>query len=146
MTKSKTKTDTRGAGAKTAGDSVQSPSTNPEAVALTLSESKLVQARLVTTSLQQAAKAAGIPYVTAWRTWQKAHVRVGYMNACRQVHEDALRKLQGLSVKAVEELERLLKARSQATRLQAIRLVLSSAARASDLLDISSRLDALESK
>lgn len=145
MTAAKSKQlGTTRARAKTATASVLSPAADSGTPALTPLEYKLVQARLTTHSLVAAAKACDISWSTAWRHWQRPEVQAAFNEASRELHDAALRRLQGLTQKAIDVLEQSLRAPSRATRLTAARYILAQAAKASELLDIDARLKAIE--
>jgi len=144
MSKAKTKTNAKRTSAKQPTASVLSASPESNALALTSLEWDLVHARLTTHTLAEAAKAAGISWSTAWRHWQRPEVQAAFNEASRELHDSALRRLQGLTQKAIDVLEQSLRAPSRATRLTAARYILAQAAKAAELLDLGARLDALE--
>jgi len=116
-------------------DLSKKPSSNVERAILALLELGHVE---------QAAKKIGVSTSTLQRLMRTEAFQTAYADARRQLYEVGLSRLQSLSGEAIETLRLNLKATRPAIQVKAAGLILEHARHASEVLDLSERLNRLE--
>jgi hypothetical protein len=97
-------------------------------------------------TIEAAAKAVGIAPITLLRWLQVPEFRVAYREARRQVVEGAIAYLQAATNEAVETLRKVMVdgEAPASSRVSAARIVLETAIRGVELLDLEVRVEQLE--
>lgn len=97
-------------------------------------------------TLEEAAKAAGITYVTLWRWMQLPEFKEKYRVARNDAVNQAVARLSKICSEAVEVLRDVMNDPkiSASSRVTAARTVLEMAVKGLELEDITSRIEALE--
>jgi putative insertion element HTH domain-containing protein len=107
-------------------------------------QQQAVLALLTQPKLDEAAKSVGVSAVTLWRWTKRPEFQEEYRAARRQVVEGALAGLQQVAAEAVEALRRNLQSGVPSVEVRAALGILGQALRATELLAVEERLDALE--
>lgn len=106
---------------------------------------ELAIAALITeNSIAAAARTAGIGETTLLRWLRDRDFQCAYRAARRQVVESAVAQLQQATGEAVAALRRNLSEGSPASQVAAARVILEQAIKATEVMDIAERLEALE--
>ena len=115
---------------------------------LSRKQEALISALLLAPTLADAARAAGIGEVTAWRWLQLAPVQAAYREARRQVVQQAIAKIQAATGTAVQTLLAVMKDRKAPAnaKVSAAKTILETAVKAVELEDLEVRIAALEGK
>ncbi len=123
-----------------------SAKSNGRGRALTPKQEALIVALLAAPTIQEAAKAAGVPERTAHRWLHEEAFTTAYMHARRDALRQATARLTRASSAVVSVLLQIAadKDASAAARVTACRTVLEFAYRAEELEDLAARLAALE--
>ncbi len=112
--------------------------------ALTRKQELAVASLLSTSTIKDAAKAAGVSEVTLWRWLQDADFSTHYRAARRQVVERAVSELQAATGEAVEALKRNLHCAHAATEVRAAQLIIEQSVKGIELMEMEERVKALE--
>ena len=118
----------------------------PVATPVTRNQARLVSALLTAPTLTEAAKAAGVSDVTAWRWLKLPAVAAAYREARRAVVHQAMTRLQQVCGTAVDTLEAIMgdPEATPSSRVTAARCALDLAVKAVELEDLEARITALE--
>lgn len=114
--------------------------------ALTVAQHRAVVALLTEPTLQDAAKSVGVDRSTIYRWFQQPAFQVAYREARHQALSRATARLQQISSEAVEVLREVMndQAAQPAARVGAAKTVLDMALEATEVEDLSARVEALE--
>ena len=106
----------------------------------------LITGLLTYSTVKQASKAAKVSERTAYRWLKEPDFVEDYRQARRQVFTHSLGRLQKLTVKAIENLEKILDDTQECarTKVTAARTVLENAVRAVELEDFDVRIEKIE--
>jgi hypothetical protein len=118
----------------TAGHGSKRPQREDAALAALLSES----------TIEAAAKTAGVGESTLLRWIQEPDFKARYRAARRSVVEGAIGRLQQAATQAVDALTRNLTCGTPAVEVGAARSILDQAIKAVELIDLAERIEALE--
>jgi hypothetical protein len=110
----------------------------------TAKHEKALVALLSTNTLKDAAAQSGISETTIYRYLQEEGFRRRYRAARFQAVESAVLKLQGLTTKAVETLEKTLNSENPNAACKAAQLILDNALKGSEFLEMEQRIKNLE--
>lgn len=111
---------------------------------LTAKQEKLIAALLVERTIEQACKTAGVAVVTYWR-WMKQPVFVrAYRKSRFEVLEGVVARLQGLTIAAVDTLERNLGCENPAVEVRTASIILDQSVKGVEALELEYRITALE--
>ncbi len=115
---------------------------------LTHKQERAVASLLVTSTLAEAAKQAGISEPTLWRWLKHEEFQAAYRAARRETVAQVVAQLQRASGEAVEALRTIMAnpASRDGVRVTAARAILELAFKAVELEDIESRLTSLEAR
>jgi hypothetical protein len=111
---------------------------------LTLEQEKFLLALLSEKTVLDAARKAGIGETTAHRYLKVPAFKAAFRAARREVVEHALARLQQLTVKGVEALERAVECGHTGTEVRAADIVLERAVAAVEWMDFETRLARVE--
>ena len=113
---------------------------------LSRKQEALISALLLEPTLAEAAQAAGIGEVTAWRWLQDAAFQAAYREARREVVRHAITQVQRATGEAVETLRNVMQDADApaSARVSAAKAVLETAVKAVELEDLEARIAALE--
>lgn len=111
---------------------------------LTAKQEKLIGYLLSERTIDQACGKAGVGVATYGR-WlrQEAFVRA-YRKARRDILEGVVSRLQGLTVAAVDALERNLNCENPAVEIRSASMILEQAVKGVEMLDLEARIETLE--
>lgn len=101
-------------------------------------------ALLESSTVEAAAKRAGIGVATLYRWLREPKFKESYREARSAVLESAIAHLQQITSDAVVTLKRNLKAKQAFAQITAARLILDYALRGQELLDLGERVEKLE--
>ena len=111
---------------------------------LTPKQEKILALLLTEVTIEQAAKKAGVSDTTIWRCLQVPAFRAAYLQARRQMVEDAIALLQRSSKKAVATLVRNLDCGSPNTEVASARIILEQSFKGVELMEMEERVRQLE--
>ena len=111
---------------------------------LSRKQEQAITALLAESTIERAARSAGISVVTMWRWLQLTKFQAEYRAARRQIVEHAIASLQKVTSQAIESLSRNLSCGLPAVEVRAALGVLEQALKAQELLEIEARIVALE--
>lgn len=105
-----------------------------------------LSALMTETTLQKAAKIAGVSEVTLWRWLKEKDFSEAYRELKREAVSQAVTRLQQISCKAVETLKEVMENEESpaSVRVNAAKSILEMAVKAVELDDITKRLEELE--
>lgn len=114
--------------------------------ALTRKQDRAILALLTSSTLQDAAKVAGIGEATLWRWLQQEDFQEAYQDARRQAVNQAITRLQQATGEAVETLRNIAKddEAKDSARVTAARVILELAFKAVEIEDLTGRVEELE--
>lgn len=127
-----------------AGREAQDTADSAPADSLTPRQYKAIGALLSESSIRKASEVSGVPERTLYQWLKNGEFDAAYRAARREAVEQATARLQRISSKAVETLDRLMTCGKHAIEHAAARTVLEFAIKAVEIEDIQARLDALE--
>ena len=106
---------------------------------------QFIAALLTESTVEAAARKAGIGDVTAWRWMNDRAFADQYREARREAMRHTTARLQGASLESVDALREIQRSgESESARVSAARTILEQALKAADPEDVQQRLDALE--
>jgi hypothetical protein len=111
---------------------------------LTPKQEKLIAHLLLENTVQAACIATGVNVTTYWRWMKSEHFVKEYRNARAKVMESVISKLQTLSTKAVDTLERNLDCKAPNSEIRASQILLNEALKGHEMLELQERIDVLE--
>ena len=111
---------------------------------LTPKQEAVLTAILTEVTNEQAAKKAGISVATLWRYRQEPAFRIAYLQARRQIVEDAVALLQRASKKAVATLVENLDCGSPSVAVASARIILEQSFKGVELIEMEERVRQLE--
>lgn len=107
-------------------------------------QEKLIANLVTERTIEKACQASGVSSVTFWR-WSKTTVfQREYRKARRGIFENAVAKLQSLTLAAVECLEKNLASENPSVELRAASIILDMSAKGIETFDLAERLETLE--
>lgn len=114
--------------------------------ALTRKQDRAILALLTSSTLSEAAKAAGIGEATLWRWLQLPDFQEAYREARRQAVNQAITRLQQATGEAVETLRNIARddEAKDSARVTAAKVILEMAFKAVELEDLTARVEELE--
>jgi hypothetical protein len=106
---------------------------------------RIVEILLTHPTLQAAAKALKVSYVTLWRRMRDETVRARLLSACRDSMQQSLALLQATSIESIECLRGLLRgAESESVQASVAKTLLEMGLKAAELSDLEERISRLE--
>ena len=111
---------------------------------LTPKQEAVLTAVLTEVTNEQAAKKAGVSIATLWRYMQIPAFRAAYLQARRQIVEDAIALLQRASKKAVATLVENLECGSPSAEVTSARIILEQSFKGVELMEMGERIRQLE--
>jgi hypothetical protein len=111
---------------------------------LTAKQEKLIGCLLTERTIEQACEKAGVAVVTYWRWMQQVSFARAYRKARIHILEGIVAQLQGLTVAAVDTLERNLNCENPTVEIRAASIILDHAAKGVEALDLEQRLQTIE--
>jgi hypothetical protein len=111
---------------------------------ISVKQEKLIAHLLTESTADAACKKANVSVTTYWR-WMKEHDFVdAYRIARNEILENTSAKLQCLNLAAVQTLERNLNCGNPSIEIRCATIILEQSAKATDLLNLKSRIQYLE--
>lgn len=105
---------------------------------------KVLTALLNTSSISEAAKVSGLSEPTLYRYLQDKSFVADYRDARRKIVENSITQLQQAAGDAVETLKRNMNCDNPSVEVRAAQIILDSAYKGVELIDIVERLEVLE--
>ena len=107
-------------------------------------QEKLIANLVTERTIEKACERSGVSPVTFWRWSKNIQFQKEYRKARRLVFENAVAKLQSLTLAAVECLEKNLASENPSVELRAASIILDMSAKGIETFDLSERLESLE--
>lgn len=111
---------------------------------LSAKQEKLIGFLLTERTAEAACAKADVSPSTFWRWMQTEEFRKQYRAARRSILENTVSKLQGISLQAIEALERNLNCENPAAEIRSAQIILEQTIRGIETLDLESRIEYLE--
>lgn len=125
---------------------MQRNATNQARPGLTPRQERAILELLSRSTIEEAAKAAGVNKTTLWRWFQLEEFHTAYMKARRESVKQAFARLQRATSEAVNTLSDVMKSATSypAARVSAAKAILEFALKAVELEDLAERVNELE--
>ncbi len=107
-------------------------------------QEKLIANLVTERTIEKACERSGVSTVTFWRWSKTTAFQKEYRKARRLVFENAVAKLQSLTLAAVECLEKNLASENPSVELRAASIILDMSAKGIETFDLVDRLETLE--
>ena len=111
---------------------------------LSTKQEKLIACLIVEPTIEKACLKAGVTTVTYWRWNRLEEFKHEYRAARRTILENTISRLQVLTNKAVDCLERNLSCEAPGSEIRAAQIVLELSMKGLEILDIENRIEWLE--
>jgi hypothetical protein len=112
---------------------------------LTNRQEKLIGCLLTERTIEDACQSAGVAVVTYWRWMQQPTFAKAYRKSRREILEGVVARLQGLTIAAVDTLERNLNCENPTVENRSASIILDQAVKGVETLDLAHRIESLES-
>lgn len=111
---------------------------------ITGKQEKLITCLLTERTIEQACQKAGVGVVTYWRWMKQPAFLRAYRTSRRGILEGVVARLLGLTVAAVDCLERNLDCENPSVEIRSAALILDQAVKGIEVLELEGRIETLE--
>jgi hypothetical protein len=115
-----------------------------DSTTISTKQEKLIAFLVTEPTIEKACEKAGITPVTYWRWTKENEFKREYRKARRTILENAVARLQGLTLDAVDCLARNLNSEIPSIEIRAASMILDLAVKGVEMLDLEERLDIVE--
>lgn len=112
---------------------------------ITAKQEKLISLLLTERTIEQACTKANIAVTTYWRWMKDRNFIQEYRGARRGILENVVAKIQSITFAAIDTLERNLNCENPSAEIRCAAIILEQSIKGVELLDVTERLEMLES-
>lgn len=107
-------------------------------------QEKLIARLLTEKTIDEACKKSNVAVTTYWRWMKDENFLIYYRRARRGILENTVAKLQSVTYKAIETLERNLTCENPAAEIRSAQIILEQSVKGLEMLDVENRIEMLE--